>query len=1036
MGSRTLAIFSSAILAGSAQAAPDYARDVKPIFARHCYECHGPDKQKSGLRLDNRAAAFKPAESGDIAIVAGKSAASPLIQRVLSSDHDEQMPPRRGANSGLGKKEIETLRAWIDAGADWPAVEPAIRHWAYEKPVRPALPAIQAKSWPKNPIDHFILARIEAAGLTPSPEATSETLCRRLYLDLTGIPPTPAQVDAFVQTAIRNPQSAIESLADELLASPQFGVRWARPWLDCARYADSHGFQRDDIRDLWPYRDWVVNALNADMPFTQFTIEQLAGDLLPNATEAQKIATGFNRSAPTNVEAGTDPEETRVNQVLDRVNTLGMVWLGTTLECCQCHDHKYDPFTQRDYYGIFAFFNNTALEADRTNPKTPGSIQFKGPAMELADAATQTERAKVQAQIAAVNTKLAAVGKSAVDGQADWEVALVKKIAEAPKEYALDVAGFDSAGGATHELLADKSVLISGEPAPDKDTYAIEIHTKVTGIRGIKLEALTDDSLPGKGPGRGDEKRPNFVLNNFTVTAAPASNPEQAKPVTFSAARASFSQANFPVTNLLNTANTANTAKTGWAINPKFHESHWAVLETAEPFGFAEGTVLNFTLEQNFGASRTIGRIRLSAITGNVGGQALPAELTEALALPAAKRSAKQKKAVADFRLKENPEFAKLEKEKTRLDAQLRKFKAPTTLVMQEDTPRMSAIFQRGDFRSPGAGVEPHAPAVLHSLQCDAAQKPTRLDFAKWLVSRENPLVARVVVNRWWAEFFGHGLVTTPEDFGIKGEPPTDPALLDWLACEFMDNGWSMKKMLRTIVTSAAYRQSSKATPELLARDDQNLLYARGSRFRLDAETIRDNALAIAGLLNLKQGGLPIRPYQPDGLWVKVGGQRYDYEVSPGDEKYRRGLYVVWKRGAPYPSFVNFDANARMACRVKRPRSNTPLQALTLMNDPVYVEAAMAFAKRVLVEKSSASEIERIAHAFRLATGRAPRAEEVGALAKLLSAERAARTADAKGAKEFVGNFELPKSVSAEEFAAWYAVAATLLNLDETISKG
>jgi hypothetical protein len=427
MGTRTLAILSSVILVGSVQAAPDYARDVKPILTRHCYECHGPDKQKSGLRLDCRAAAFKPGESGDTAIVAGKSVASPLIQRVLSQDHDEQMPPRRGANSGLGKEEIETLRAWIDAGADWPSVEPAIRHWAYEKPVRPALPAIQAKAWPKNPIDHFILARMEAAGLAPSPAASPETICRRMYLDLIGLPPSPSEVDAFVQSAIRNPQSAIEALADRLLASPEFGVRWARPWLDYARYADSHGFQRDDLRDLWPYRDWVVNALNADMPFTQFTIEQLAGDLLPNATEAQKIATGFNRSAPTNVEAGTDPEETRVNQVLDRVNTLGMVWLGTTLECCQCHDHKYDPFTQRDYYGIFAFFNNTALEADRTNPKTPGSIQFKGPAMELADASMQAERAKVQAQIAELNAKLAAVEKGAADGQADWEDALVKK---------------------------------------------------------------------------------------------------------------------------------------------------------------------------------------------------------------------------------------------------------------------------------------------------------------------------------------------------------------------------------------------------------------------------------------------------------------------------------------------------------------------------------------------------------------------------------------------------------------------------------
>jgi len=356
-------------------------------------------------------------------------------------------------------------------------------------------------------------------------------------------------------------------------------------------------------------------------------------------------------------------------------------------------------------------------------------------------------------------------------------------------------------------------------------------------------------------------------------------------------------------------------------------------------------------------------------------------------------------------------------------------------VVMQEDTQRMSAIFQRGEFRNPGDKVEPHVPAALHVLQRDAAAQPTRLDLAKWLVSRENPVVARVVVNRWWAELFGHGLVTTQEDFGIKGEPPTHPELLDWLACEFMDNGWSMKKALKTIVTSATYRQSSKATPELLTRDDQNLLYARGPRHRLEAEMIRDNALAISGLLSLKQGGQPIKPYQPDGLWVKVGGQRYEYEVSPGDEKYRRGLYVVWKRGAPYPSFVNFDANARMACRVKRPRSNTPLQALTLMNDPVYVEAAMAFAKRVLAEKPAADTDARLCHAFTLAISRAPRPEELATLSNLLATERAARTQDPKSAKEFVGTFGLPKDVGAEEFTAWYAVTAALLNLDETISK-
>jgi len=1040
-------------------AAPvDFAREVLPILQRACHECHDARLSKGKLRLDTRADAFK--KSG--VIVPGQSAQSELVRRItLPKGHDDVMPSR---GEPLSKSQTDLLKAWIDQGAIWPENVVPAKHWAYLRPVRPPVPQLSnLQSSISNPLDAFILARLQKEGLQPAPEAAPEILIRRLSLDLIGLPPTPAEVDAFVRecapagghSAFRIPHSASERLVDRLLASPQFGVRWARPWLDYARYADSHGFQRDDFRDLWPYRDWVVNALNADMPFTQFTIEQLAGDLLPNATESQRIATGFNRSAPTNVEAGTDPEETRVNQVHDRVSTLGTVWLGSTLECAQCHDHKYDPISQRDYYGLFAFFNHTELEADRTNPRVPGSIQFKGPTMELSDAGTQGERAKIQSQIAAVTQQLAALEKSAATGQAEWETALAKSAAQAPQEHVLEIADFDSTGGATHEILPDKSVLISGEPAPDKDTYLVEVRTQLTGIRAVKLETLTHDSLPGKGPGRGDEKRPNFVLNNFIVTAASAAQPEQAKPVKFAKATASFSQANFPVANLLKTDNDARTG--GWAINPKFHESHWAVLETAEPLGSSGGTTLRFRLEQNFGGGRTIGRLRLTAITGSVGGTALPAEVAEALKIPAAKRTAKQAKALADFRLKDNPEHARLEKEKTRLEADLRKFKAPTTLVMRETQPRMSTLFMRGEFRTPGDKVEPHVPAVLHPLKfvgddvrsltsntqhgtrsTDSNQSlltsaPTRLDLARWLVSRDNPLVARVVVNRWWAELFGHGLVTTPEDFGIKGELPTHPELLDWLAVEFMDNGWSMKKLLKTIVTSAAYRQSSRVTPDLFARDDQNLLYARGPRHRLDAEMIRDNALAIAGLLNLKQGGAPIHPYQPDGLWVKVGGQRYDYLVSPGDEKYRRGLYVIWKRGAPYPSFVNFDANSRLACRVKRPRSNTPLQALTLMNDPVYVEAAMAFAKRVLTEQPSAAPAERIAHAFRLATARAPRAEEVATLTQLLASSRAT---DAKSAKEFIGKFELPAGVTAEEFAAWYAVAAALLNLDETISKG
>ncbi len=1042
---RIIALGVAAFPFALAAAPVDFSREVLPILQRACFECHDAKLSKGKLRLDSRDTAFqKPS-----IVVPGNSAKSELFRRItLPKGHDDVMPNR---GEPLSTTQADLLKAWIDQGAAWPEGAQTAKHWSYVSPVRPAAPPLSNPQLPiSNPLDAFILARLRKEGVQPSPEALPEILVRRLHLDLVGLPPTPAEVDAFVrdfQSATANRQSAIEKLVDCLLASPQFGVRWARPWLDYARYADSHGFQRDDFRDLWPYRDWVVNALNADMPFTQFTIEQLAGDLLPNATESQRIATGFNRSAPTNVEAGTDPEETRVNQVHDRVSTLGIVWFGATLECAQCHDHKYDPISQRDYYGLFAFFNNTELEADRTNPKVPGSIQFKGPTMELADTVSSGERASLTARIATVREQLAALEKSASTGQAEWEATLAKSTAQAAQEHILDIADFDSTGGATHEILPDKSVLISGEPAPDKDTYLFEVRTSLMGIRVFKLETLTHDSLPGKGPGRGDAQRPNFVLNNFTATAEPADKSAAARPVKFAFAQASFSQANFPVANLLKSDNPARTG--GWAINPKFHEPHWVLLETAAPVGFSGGTVLRFKLEQNFGGGRTIGRLRFTAITGSVGGTALPAEVADALNIPAAKRTAAQTKAIVAYRLKSDSGHAKLTAELTRLEAELRKLKLPTTLVMRETTPRMSTLFMRGEFRTPGDKVEPHTPAVLHPLrpvagdvsrlhlpQTQSTQRlltsaPTRLDLAQWLVSRKNPLVARVVVNRWWAELFGHGLVTTPEDFGIKGEPPTHPELLDWLAVEFMDNGWSMKKLLKTIVTSAAYRQSSRVTPELFARDDQNLLYARGPRHRLDAEMIRDNALAIAGLLNPKQGGAPIHPYQPDGLWVKVGGQRYDYVVSPGDEKYRRGLYVIWKRGAPYPSFVNFDANSRMACRVKRPRSNTPLQALTLMNDPVYVEAAMGFAKRVLTEKFSVPD--RLTHAFRLATARAPRPEELATLTQLLTS---ARATDAKSAKDFVGKFELPTGVSAEEFATWYAVAAALLNLDETISKG
>ncbi|MBL8830307.1 MAG: PSD1 domain-containing protein [Planctomycetaceae bacterium] len=1039
-------VVGSATSFAQAQAvAIDFGKQILPILQRSCIECHGPDKQEGNLRLDTRAATVQGGDSG-AAIVPGKPNSSELLRRVaLSRDHAEVMPAR---GEPLSAAQVRLLRDWIAAGATWPDGVRAAKHWSYVKPTRPELPAVKNATWSQHPLDRFVLARLEREGLAPSPPAEHAILVRRLYLDLIGLPPTPEQVDHWVarlndssatrdSAALSSQLSAFDrqltALVDSLLASDQFGVRWARPWLDYARYADSHGFQRDDFRELWPYRDWVVDALNADMPFDQFTIEQLAGDLLPDATESQRIATGFNRNAPTNVEAGSDPEETRVNQVFDRVNTLGMIWLGSSLECAQCHDHKYDPFTMRDYYGLFAFFNHTELEADRSNPKVPGSIRFLGPEMKL-------ESPEIAAQSQAVRQRLNEVTRQIADRRAkladtldEWEASLQPTKSGAAHEHVLAASDFDSLEGATHEILADQSILLSGE-APDRDTYTITVPTKLAGIRAIKLETLTHDSLPGKGPGRGDATRPNFVLNRFALTVQRESG-QQPQPVKFVSAKADFAQKNFDPAGAID-----ENATTAWAINPEFHEPHWAVFELAEPLDCQAGATLMFTLEQNFGAARTIGRLRLSAVTGGAMGSPLPSNVATVLAMSRDKRSAAQRDVLIDYRLQADPEHAHWLKEKSRLEAELKQLQPPTTLVMRElDEPRASTTFMRGDFRAPGEPVPPLTPAALYPLRVGHAGRvpndgrPTRLDLARWLVDRENPLVARVTVNRWWAELFGQGIVTTPEDFGIKGELPTQPELLDWLAVEFMEHGWSMKHVLRTIVTSATYRQSSRVTPELLQRDDRNLLLTRGPRCRLEAELIRDNALAIAGLLNTKRGGAPIRPYQPDGLWVKVGGQKYDYVVSAADEKYRRGLYVVWKRAAPYPSFVNFDANSRLACRVKRPSSNTPLQALTLMNDPVYVEIAKAFALQVATHQQLTTVDERLRQAFRSAVARAPQERELATLRTLYESQLA--SANAQELKRFIGDTKLQPSVSPPEFAAWYAVCTAILNLDETITK-
>ncbi len=1002
---------------------PDFAREIQPLLASRCYDCHGPESPKGGLPLTSRAQVLRGGKSGVPAVIPGDAAGSELIARLLADDPEEVMPQK---GPRLTVAEIALLRRWVDAGAPWPD---DLRHWAYAKPVRAPLPPLDsaptAPAGPSAPIDAFVAARLARDGFTLSPSADKPRWLRRVSLDLIGLPPTPSELADFL--ADTGP-GANARVVDRLLASPHYGERWARPWLDLARYADSHGFQRDDLRESWPYRDWVVRALNADLPFDRFTILQLAGDLVPDselpalaaslvppgagtaaARTSALVATGFHRAAPTNVEAGTDQEEGRVNQVFDRVNTTGAVWLGTTLECAQCHNHKYDPFSQADYYRLFAYFNHTAQETAFASAKAQATLKFAGPFVDVESATDAAARSALLARQTDLDARLAALAAAPSPAFEAWVSASAAALAETGAVHPLEIAEFASTGESNHRLLRDRSVLLVDD-APDRDTYIVTVRSTLTGITGFKLEALTDPALPGTGPGRGDAARPNFVLNNFRVTAAVGD--AAAVPVAFVRATASFSQTTFPVANLLRTD---NTARGGWAINPQFKRDHWAAFETAAPLGDARGVTYTFTLEQNFGGGRTIGRLRLSALTGRLDGATFPAEVAAALRLPADRRTAKQTAALRSHFLAQDPAARALKFEREKIADELGRRRAPQALVMSElPAPRPTHVLRRGNFLDPGDPVSPGTPATLHPL--DPALPPNRLGLARWLVSPENPLVARVVVNRWWAEFFGRGLVATPEDFGIKGEPPTHPELLDWLAVEFMASGWSAKHIHRLIALSAVYAQSSRVSPAQLAHDDQNKWLGRGPRFRLDAETIRDNALAVAGLLSPKLGGPPVRPYQPPGLWEsKVGGDRVTYEVSTGEDAYRRGLYTVWKRASPYPSFMNFDATARTACTVRRSRTNTPLQALTLLNDPVYVEAARALARRVLAERADSPLDARLRHAFQLCLTRPPAEIELAALRRL----HADRTAAGR-----------------DEATVWHEIATALLNLDETITKG
>ncbi len=1129
----------------------DFNRDIRPILSRNCFACHGRDEEHRAakLRLDQRDSALAELEDGARAIVPGDPESSELIFRITEEDETVRMPPKK-AGGRLRPDEIERIRRWIAQGAAY------ANHWAYEPPKDRPLPEVRDRSWPRNGIDFWVLARLEAEGLRPSEPADRFTLLRRASLDLRGLPPSPSELESFAKDASAD---AYEQAVERFLDDPAYGERWARMWLDLARYADSAGYGSDPLRpNMWRYRDWVIDAFNRNLPFDQFTIEQLAGDLLPDATLEQRIATAFHRNTMTNTEGGTDDEEFRVAAIKDRVDTTGQVWLGLTIGCAKCHSHKYEPISQKEYYQVYALFNQTA---DTDKPDEQPVIP--APTPEIQEAIQ-----RIDAQVAALKARLDVTTPEIAAAQATWEESLRKP----PAWTVLDALLASKAeSGATLKALTDRSILVEGTN-PVGETYTIEALTSLKAITAVRLEAIPDPSLPQGGSGRGPDG--GFVLSHLSVQAEPSDDSGQAptgryvrvelpgnskmlslaevqvfsggknvalagkaeqsstdfdgppnlaidgntdgryaeakstthtrvesnpwwqvtlaepraidrislwnrtdgglgsrlanarvlilddarkvvwqtdlpeppdpsrdlspsgkRPVTLASATADLSQQGFAVADVLKPAD----PNTGWAVEPQQTVPHQAVFVAREPVSLPVPCRLTIRLEHRFkDPGKNLGRFRLSVTDdpAAIRRAEVPPSVLAILDTPAEKRTPEQMETLARHYRSIAPvlkpirdEIARLEKSKPDVPS------LPVMVELPPDRRRETRLLMKGNFLSPGEVVEPNVPAFLNPMPEGASND--RLGLARWLVAPDNPLTARVAVNRFWSQLFGTGLVETEEDFGTQGDLPSHPELLDWLAREYVRSGWDTKALLRLMVTSATYRQSSRVTPERLQKDPRNRLLSRGPRFRLEAEMVRDQALAISGLLSRKVGGPSVFPVQPEGLWQAAFNGQRTWSTSKGDDRYRRGLYTFWRRTVPYPSMAAFDAPSREICTVKRTRTNTPLQAFVTLNDPVFVEAAQALARRI-VREGGASVEDRVRYGLLLSLGRPPSSRQVEVLTGLFESERARYQSDAQKAlalaTEPLG--PLPEGMDPAEMAAWTTVANVLLNLDGVLTKG
>jgi hypothetical protein len=987
--------------AASSTAAAERVRfndQIRPLLSDRCNACHGPDEKRreADLRLDTRAGAIGDPQ-GTHAIIPGRPDDSPLWQRITSTDPDVQMPPPTAKKPRFTAAELALIRRWIEEGAEYEG------HWAF-LPLRTDLPPTMSGA--QNPVDAFIRAKLAETGIAPSPAADRATLIRRLTLDLSGVLPKPEEVADFL--ADDHP-AATERLIDRLMASPQYGERWGRHWLDQARYADSNGYAIDAPREMWPYRDWVIDAINRDLPFDQFTVEQLAGDLLDSPTKSQLVATGFHRNTLINQEGGTDKEQFRVEAAMDRVNTTGAVWLGLTVGCAQCHTHKFDPLTHREYYRLFAFFNAAQDANDRGPVVDVVRGEMFGRPVDLAK--------EPQPPSAAELKKL----------RQAWEASTRKQLqatvhnGSRPTVWTpLSITSARTESGAPLETLKDGSLL--GTPKSSaNERYTITANTSLPSVAAIRLRVLTHDSLPKRGPGLASNG--NFVLTRFQLRSG-------GNDRSFQRATADHEQPDFAADGAIDA-----DPKSGWAINvgpgstAKMNTDHEAVFALAEPL-LATDQPLEFVLSHELNANYLIGRFVLEAT----------AELRAAPSSDAALLAALEK-----------PDKDRTDAERTQLQTAFEKAepkaKPPTKkaanpdlvqAMVMRDLPagRETYLLTRGDFTRPDKELGPLSPGVFAAIVPPVADAKNRLDLAKWLVHPDHPLTSRVTVNRMWMRYFGRGLVETDEDFGAQGAPPTHPALLDWLSREFHRREWSQKGLQRQIVSSAAYQQSSRHRPELADKDARNLLLSRQERFRLEAEVVRDAALSASGLLDRTLGGPSVYPPQPDGVYAFTQVNKV-WPTDAGRNRFRRGLYTFFFRSAPYPLFTTFDAPDFQAVCTRRLRSNTPLQALTLANDPAFFELARGLAQRLAAEVPGefVSTLDaRIRLGAVLCWSRVPTSAEAAVLRRFVELERMALEQDPVAATALTSD-TLRQSVSDPDAAGLVLLARTLFNADNFISR-